>query len=69
MCTLGVGGRPLLVNFGDGGVLFLRSLLLGGRDGTDGSVSDKTTGAALTLLSIGKTPTIKWEKMVIKIYG
>lgn len=58
MCTLGVGGRPLLVSFGDGGVLFFRSLFRGGRDGAEGSVSDEATVEVPAVVdsSGGKTP-------------
>ena len=57
MCTLGVGGRPLLVNLGEGGVLLLRSRRRGGRDGAEASVSEtEEFGTDPAPLSSGKTP-------------
>ena len=73
ICTLGVGGRPLLVNLGEGGELFFRSLLRGGREGTDGSADPSPPSAnAASFFSLspsdplpltGKTPASRIVKM------
>lgn len=61
ICTLGVGGRPLLVNLGDGGVLLLRSRRRGGLDGAEASVSltADAFGTDPAPPSSGKTPKKK----------